>query len=173
MMHYSTIDSPLGLLLIAADPTGLRLVGFQQDNKPPAYGPAWVEDHRPLRVAIQQLEAYFAGRLQHFTLHLAPVGTPFQQSVWRAVQRIPYGKTMSYGALAHQLGNPQAARAVGAANGRNPLAIVIPCHRVVGSTGKLRGYRGGIDLKKALLEFEHQHASDDHLPQPFSGTRSR
>lgn len=164
MMHYSTIDSPLGLLLIAGDAAGLRLVGFQQGNKPLAYHPVWVEDHRPLRAAMQQLEAYFAGSLRRFSLRLAPAGTPFQQSVWHAVQNIPYGETVSYGVLAHQLGKPQAARAVGAANGRNPLAIVIPCHRVVGSTGKLMGYGGGIDLKKALLAFEHQHAVSSDGP---------
>jgi methylated-DNA-[protein]-cysteine S-methyltransferase len=106
---------------------------------------------------MAQLEAYFAGRLRQFTLDLAPQGTPFQQAVWRALQDIPYGQTTSYGALARQLGNPKASRAVGAANGQNPLAIVIPCHRVVGSTGKLTGYAGGVDTKQALLAFERRH----------------
>jgi methylated-DNA-[protein]-cysteine S-methyltransferase len=106
---------------------------------------------------MTQLEAYFAGTLRQFTLDLAPQGTPFQQAVWRALQDIPYGQTTSYGALARQLGNPKASRAVGAANGQNPLAIVIPCHRVVGSTGKLTGYAGGLDTKQALLAFERRH----------------
>ncbi|MGQ4810372.1 Methylated-DNA--protein-cysteine methyltransferase [Candidatus Entotheonellaceae bacterium PAL068K] len=112
-----------------------------------------------MQEAIRQLDAYFAGTLRQFRLDLAPEGTPFQHAVWQALQDIPYGTTMSYGALARSLGKPQASRAVGAANGRNPLPIVIPCHRLIGSTGKLTGYGGGLEIKEALLRFERQPAS--------------
>lgn len=159
MMYYSYLSSPLGPILIAGDEDGLRLINFQRNASLPAAASAWTEDRQPLRDAIDQLEAYFAGTLRDFTLKLAPVGTPFQQSVWQALQDIPYGETTSYGALARQLGKPQASRAVGAANGRNPLAIVIPCHRVIGSTGKLTGYAGGLDIKEALLDFERRHVT--------------
>jgi methylated-DNA-[protein]-cysteine S-methyltransferase len=135
----------------------------------------WHEDRQALRQAIDQIEAYFAGTLRQFRLALAPQGTPFQQAVWRALQDIPYGATTSYGDLARQLGKPQASRAVGAANGRNPLALVIPCHRVVGSTGKLTGYAGGLKTKEALLAFERRNAArrDKQTALPFScGTES-
>ncbi len=158
MIHYSHMASPLGPILIAGDAAGLRLIHFQNATTMQQPAPDWVEDRQPLRKAIDQLDAYFAGTLQGFTLKLAPAGTPFQHSVWHALQDIPYGATTSYGTLAKQLGKPKASRAVGAANGRNPLAIVIPCHRVIGSTGKLTGYAGGLDLKEALLAFERRHA---------------
>jgi methylated-DNA-[protein]-cysteine S-methyltransferase len=157
MMHYSYVETPLGLLLVAGDTTGLRLISFQQGSKQQQPAPEWLQDRRPLRQAIRQLEAYFSGKLRTFALDLAPQGTPFQQSVWQALQELPYGETTSYGALAHRLGKPQASRAVGAANGRNPLPVVIPCHRVIGSTGKLTGYGGGLDIKEALLAFERRN----------------
>jgi methylated-DNA-[protein]-cysteine S-methyltransferase len=159
MIYYSYIASPLGSLLVAGDAAGLKLIHFQRGTTPHPLAPDWHEDRQPLRQAIDQIEAYFAGTLRQFTLALAPQGTPFQHAVWRALQDIPYGETTSYGALARQLGKPQASRAVGAANGRNPLAIVIPCHRVVGSTGKLTGYAGGLDIKQALLAFERRNVS--------------
>jgi methylated-DNA-[protein]-cysteine S-methyltransferase len=158
MLYYSYMTSPLGPLLIAGDSAGLRLIHFQRDTTPPSVASDWHEDRQFLGAAMEQITAYFAGTLRQFSLALAPQGTPFQQAVWRALQDIPYGATTSYGALARQLGKPQAARAVGAANGRNPLALVIPCHRVVGSTGKLIGYAGGLDIKQALLAFERRHA---------------
>lgn len=159
MIYYSYIASPFGSLLIAGDTAGLQVINFQRDTARHPLAPDWYEDRQPLRQAIDQLEAYFVGTLRRFTLALAPQGTPFQHAVWRALQDIPYGETTSYGVLARQLGKPQASRAVGAANGRNPLAIVIPCHRVVGSTGKLTGYAGGLDIKQALLAFERRNAS--------------
>jgi methylated-DNA-[protein]-cysteine S-methyltransferase len=170
MMYYSYVASPLGPLLIAGDATGLRLINFQRDTTPCPAMSDWHEDRQALRQAIDQIEAYFAGTLRQFSLALAPRGTPFQQAVWRALQDIPYGDTTSYGALARQLGKPQASRAVGAANGRNPLALVIPCHRVVGSTGKLTGYAGGLDMKEALLAFERRNAprQGEHTALPFS-----
>ena len=158
MLYYSYMTSPLGPLLIAGDSAGLRLIHFQRGTTPPPLPSDWHEDRQLLGAAMEQIAAYFAGTLRQFSLALAPQGTPFQQAVWRALQDIPYGETTSYGALARQLGKPQAARAVGAANGQNPLALVIPCHRVVGSTGKLIGYAGGLDIKQALLAFERRHA---------------
>jgi methylated-DNA-[protein]-cysteine S-methyltransferase len=158
-MYYSYLTSPLGTLLIAGESAGLRLIHFQHGLQQGRPAPDWHEDRRPLGAALTQLEAYFAGTLHQFTLDLAPQGTPFQQAVWRALQDIPYGETVSYGALARQLGKPQAARAVGAANGQNPLAIVIPCHRVISSTGKLIGYAGGLHVKQALLDFERRNTT--------------
>jgi methylated-DNA-[protein]-cysteine S-methyltransferase len=168
MMYYSYLTSPLGRLLIAGDSAGLRLIHFQRGPQQGRPAPDWQEDRRPLGAALTQLEAYFAGALRQFTLNLAPQGTPFQQAVWRALQDIPYGVTTSYGALARQLGKPQAARAVGAANGQNPLAVVIPCHRVISSTGKLIGYAGGLDIKQALLAFERHNAAQggEHASLP-------
>jgi methylated-DNA-[protein]-cysteine S-methyltransferase len=158
-MYYTYIETPLGQLLLAGDKAGLRLVRFQQGKKPQQPEVDWIEDRQPLCESMRQLDAYFAGTLREFSLDLAPPGTPFQRAVWDALLAIPYGQTTSYSALARQLGKPQAARAVGAACGGNPLPIVIPCHRVVGSTGKLTGYGGGVDIKAALLAFERRNAS--------------
>jgi methylated-DNA-[protein]-cysteine S-methyltransferase len=158
MLSYSYVNSPLGDILVAGDASGLKLINFQRGPGARQPEPVWQERSEPLRDAIEQLAAYFAGTLHRFALRLAPEGTPFQQAVWQALQEIPYGETMSYGDLACRLGKPTAARAVGAANGKNPLPIVVPCHRVVGSTGKLTGYAGGLDLKEALLTLERCHA---------------
>jgi methylated-DNA-[protein]-cysteine S-methyltransferase len=163
-MYYSYLTSPLGTLLIAGDSAGLRQINFQHSPPQDRPAPDWYEDRQPLDAALTQLEAYFAGTLRQFTLALAPQGTPFQQAVWCALQNIPYGETTSYGALARQLGKPQAARAVGAANGQNPLAIVIPCHRVISSTGKLIGYAGGLHIKQALLAFERRNITQGGEP---------
>lgn len=158
MMSYSYVESPLGTVLIAGDAAGLRLINFQRGTIARRPAPDWQASRAALGAAIAQLNAYFAGELRTFTLRLAPQGTPFQQTVWQALQEIPYGETISYGVLARRLGKPTASRAVGAANGQNPLPIVIPCHRVIGSTGKLTGYAGGVDLKEALLTFEGRNA---------------
>jgi methylated-DNA-[protein]-cysteine S-methyltransferase len=107
-----------------------------------------------LAEVIRQLQAYFAGELENFDLAVSPQGTPFQQKVWSELQRIPYGETLSYGELARRIGNPKACRAVGLANGSNPISIVIPCHRVIGSNGKLTGYGGGLPIKEKLLALE-------------------
>jgi methylated-DNA-[protein]-cysteine S-methyltransferase len=147
--------SPVGDLLLAADRTGLRGV-FLDPHDPPRGAGTWVRDDAdPLLVAAgEQLDAYFAGRLRAFDLPLAPYGTPFQLRVWEALRAIPYGATASYGELARRIGAPTASRAVGAANGRNPLSIVVPCHRVVGSKGTLTGYAGGLERKRRLLDLE-------------------
>lgn len=155
VMRYRTVDSPIGPLLIAGDDLGLRVLLFPRGRRPARPAAHWqLDEQRCLREAEAQLAAYFAGELRAFDLPLAPEGTPFQQTVWRALRDIPYGETISYGALARRLGRPEAVRAVGLANGANPLPIVIPCHRVIGSTGELVGYGGGLAIKRALLALE-------------------
>jgi methylated-DNA-[protein]-cysteine S-methyltransferase len=154
-MHYTIHRSPIGPLLLAADDDGLRRLDLP--NRHSAIGGDWVADATPLKQALEQVDAYFAGELQRFELRLAPHGTEFQQQVWRALERVGYGQTESYGAIAHALGKPRASRAVGAANGRNPIAIVIPCHRIIGANGALTGYGGGLATKKRLLDLERAH----------------
>jgi methylated-DNA-[protein]-cysteine S-methyltransferase len=142
-----SVDTPIGTLWLARDQHGLSGVAFA--------GPAGVASgDRLLRGAADQLRAYFARELEEFELPLSPGGTEFQRRVWQAVAAIPYGTTTTYSALAATLGSPAACRAVGAANGRNPLPIVVPCHRVVGSGGALTGYGGGLERKRALLDLE-------------------
>ena len=153
-LRHTRMDSPLGPILLAADESGLRVISFLSGTKPvrPAYG--WIKESGPFREAVAQLRAYFARELQLFTLPLSPLGTPFQHLVWDGLRNIPYGTTLSYGELARRIGHPGSARAVGAANGRNPLPIVVPCHRVIGQSGQLTGYAGGLPIKQALLELE-------------------
>jgi methylated-DNA-[protein]-cysteine S-methyltransferase len=153
---YTQIESPLGPLLLAADEAGLREILFVNGRQPAQPKASWRNDRAPLNEAIGQLRAYFAGELEKFDLPLAPEGTPFQLGVWRRLCDIPYGETISYGELAGRIGNPKASRAVGLANGANPISIVIPCHRVIGSNGKLTGYGGGLPLKEKLLALERR-----------------
>ena len=153
-MYYSHMDSPIGRLLLAGDETGLTLISFPAGSRARQAEPGWKRRDAPFDGAKRQLDDYFQGRLTVFDLDLAPRGTPFQLKVWRTLQKIPYGKTTTYGELARRIGRPEASRAVGAANGANPLPIVIPCHRVVGSTGKLTGFGGGLPTKAALLKLE-------------------
>jgi methylated-DNA-[protein]-cysteine S-methyltransferase len=156
MMHYTYMQSPVGRLLLAGDEAGLRLIGFPAGKRPIEPKPDWRNDAPCLRPAVEQLAAYFAGDLRHFDLPLKMEGTPFQLAVWRALQDIPYGETISYGELARRIGNPKGSRAVGLANGRNPIPIVVPCHRVIGSTGKLTGFGGGLKTKEILLALERK-----------------
>jgi methylated-DNA-[protein]-cysteine S-methyltransferase len=153
---YTQIESPLGPLLLAADDAGLRQILFVNGRHPAKPQSSWKEDRAPLSSAIGQLNGYFAGELESFDLQLAPEGTPFQLAVWHRLCDIPYGETISYGQLANQIGNPKASRAVGLANGSNPIPIVIPCHRVIGSNGKLTGYGGGLPIKEKLLALERR-----------------
>ena len=153
-ISYATMDSPYGPICLAGTAAGLLRVDFQDGARPVRCAAAWQEAPDLLGHAVRQLQEYFLGQRQSFTLSLAPPGTPFQQRVWQALQRIPFGTTLTYRDLAQRLGMPQAARAVGPANGRNPLAIVIPCHRLIGSDGQLRGYAGGLALKRCLLQHE-------------------
>ncbi|WP_339022661.1 methylated-DNA--[protein]-cysteine S-methyltransferase [Aeromonas salmonicida] len=162
-MRYSFCDSAHGPLLIAIDRDGLRHVEFMQGERPIMPTQQWRQDDLALAPYVEQFAAYFAGRLQHFDLPLAAKGTPFQQSVWRALCDIPYGKTVSYLEIAQSIGNHKAVRAVGAANGRNPLSIIVPCHRVIGRSGELTGYAGGIPIKRWLLALEQQNASSFEL----------
>jgi methylated-DNA-[protein]-cysteine S-methyltransferase len=154
MMRYTQIDSPIGPLFLTGDEQGLKTITFQRERKKVTPEADWKEDHRFFKDVIDQLDAYFRGKLKKFNLKLDPRGTPFQLSVLKALQKVPYGKTVSYGELARRVGNPKASRAVGGANARNPLPIVIPCHRVIGSDGSLTGFGGGLDVKQALLDLE-------------------
>lgn len=151
---FTFLESPVGQLLLATGEDGLRIIEFCESARSRLPSPGWVEDATPLRSAIEQLRAYFAGELRSFSLALSPQGTAFQLAVWRRLQDIPYGETISYGQLARMIGNPKASRAVGLANGANPIPIVIPCHRVIGSNGKLVGYGGGLSVKEKLLRLE-------------------
>jgi methylated-DNA-[protein]-cysteine S-methyltransferase len=151
---WTSLDTPIGPLLVAGGDAGLRTIRFPADGVLAAPEPGWKRDERALGEATDQLRAYFAGERRHFELELAPVGTPFQRQVWRLLAELPYGTTTSYGSLARALGKPGAARAVGAANGRNPLPIVLPCHRVVGADGSLTGFGGGLEAKRWLLRHE-------------------
>lgn len=145
-------ESPLGPLTLhsnGAALTGLEFEGHKHPLRPSPRG----SDH-VLDLARRELDAYFAGRLKRFTAPVAAQGTPFQRRVWQALVAIPYGETRSYGALAAAIGKPSAARAVGLANGRNPISIIVPCHRVIGASGALTGYAGGMERKQRLLELE-------------------
>ena len=148
-MFSQFIDSPLGLVRISATSDGISEVLFTDrsgDNTPSSL----------TELAAQQLQAYFAGSLQHFSLPLAASGTAFQQQVWQALCTVPFGVTCSYADIAQRIGNNKAVRAVGAANGRNPIAIIVPCHRVIGANGTLTGYAGGLDKKAWLLKHEQR-----------------
>lgn len=150
---YRTIDSPIGQLTLAGLGTSLsRLVFAGQRREPDRRG--WQIDDTNFPDAVAQLDAYFAGKLTRFDIELCLVGTDFQRRVWQAVQSIPYGQTRSYAWVAEQIGSPRASRAVGVAVGRNPVPIIVACHRVVGAAGALTGYVGGTDCKKALLALE-------------------
>jgi methylated-DNA-[protein]-cysteine S-methyltransferase len=152
-MEQACMESPVGRLLLEGDDEGLCRVGFDGQGEPMSSFP------RSLREAVRQLKAYFDGDLRDFDLPLRMQGTEFQLSVWRALRDIPYGETISYGELARRIGNPKGSRAVGLANGSNPIAIIVPCHRVIGSNGKLTGYGGGLENKEILLGLERRHAS--------------
>lgn len=156
-MYYCYLDTPIGELLLAGDDRALRLISFPSGKMRTEPRDDWTYAEAPLAKARQQLREYFDGKRTDFDLAIEPYGTPFQRLVLDALREIPYGTTASYGEVARRIGRPRAARAVGAANGRNPLPIVIPCHRVVGSDGNLTGFGGGLDTKKALLELERNH----------------
>lgn len=151
-MYWTTTDSPIGTLWLTGD--GAALTGLYMERPALLDLPGQVEDDAPFAAAREQLAAYFAGERHEFDLPLDPVGTPFQQQVWAALRAIPYGETRSYREIAEQLGRPTASRAVGAANGRNPISVIVPCHRVVGSSGVLTGYAWGLERKRALLDLE-------------------
>ncbi len=165
--RFTVIPSPLGDILLARTVKGLTHIRFQEGDSAVLPFSDWVRDDFAFADATAQLDAYFAAELREFDLPLAPAGTPFQQTVWQLLQTIPYGRTATYGGLAEKMGKPMAARAVGAANGRNPLPIVIPCHRVIGADGKLTGYRGGVRFKEALLALEGRQRPLSPVQRPL------
>lgn len=156
MRYYDLLESPYGRMLVVA--TGMRLCGvyFEGQKYHPGVGAQWRHDprHAPLQQARRELAEYFGGERTRFEVALAPEGTPFQLGVWRAIATVAFGETITYNELARRAGAPGSARAAGAATGRNPLTIVIPCHRIVGSDGSLTGYAGGLERKRALLAAE-------------------
>jgi len=173
--YWHELDSPIGRLLLAGDGARLSHVCFQSGPRPFRPIAGWITDAAPFRTAVAQLEEYFAGKRRTFDLPLAPRGTDFQQRVWRALREIPYGNTISYGELARRIGKPSAPRAVGLANGANPLPIIVPCHRVIGTNGSLTGFGGGLPIKRRLLALEGATAGEagpqgsfkwDARPQP-------
>ena len=153
-MLYRHIDSPIGQLLLAGDGEGLKIIGFPQGKGKISVGVDWETTSNCFLDAESQLAEYFDGRRRSFDLDLAPQGTDFQLAVLATLQTIPHGETRSYLDIARQIGRPKAVRAVGAANGRNPLPIVIPCHRVIGADGSLTGFGGGLETKLFLLQLE-------------------
>lgn len=155
--YWTEIDTPIGPMLLVGDGHALRGLHLDADRDRDEVAATATRDDEALAAASDQLRRYFAGELRDFDLPLAAAGTPFQHEVWDALRAIPYGTTTSYGELARQLDRPGAARAVGLANGRNPIAIVVPCHRVVGADGTLTGYAGGLERKRRLLELERRH----------------
>lgn len=163
IIWYDQLPTPIGKLLLVADRQGLREICFEAGKRRRAPEPAWIHEPARLAFARKQLNEYFAGTRTVFDLPLHPIGTLFQERVWRALAKIPYGATISYGQLARRIGQPSAARAVGAANGRNPLPIVVPCHRVVGADGTLTGFGGGLSTKQFLLAVEEKVARGDAL----------
>ena len=156
--YFFEIESPIGKLLLVGTDAALTHIGFQSGPRPMSVDPRWKESEAPFADIRLQLDRYFVGKLREFTVPLAAEGTAFQSEVWRALREIPYGETTSYGELAARIGNPKASRAVGAANGKNPIPIVVPCHRVIGRTGSMTGFGGGIPIKEALLTLERYHA---------------
>jgi methylated-DNA-[protein]-cysteine S-methyltransferase len=157
IMRYDAFKTGLiGNLTLVGDEAGLRYIHFQQQKTPRAIPDDWERNPAFFAPVKAQLRAYFEGELKQFDLPLAPVGTTFQLRVWHALRAIPYGEVASYKSIAEAVGNPRAVRAIGAANGKNPIPIVIPCHRVIGSDGSLTGFGGGLETKKLLLDLERR-----------------
>lgn len=159
-MYYCYIDSPVGELLLAGDAQALSVIGFPKGSMRRDPEPDWIFKEQPFEEVRRQLDEYFAGERKDFDLPLSLQGTEFQVQVLQALQTIPYGETTSYGAIAKQIGRPKAVRAVGAANGRNPIPIIVPCHRVIGSSGDLTGFGGGLDTKAELLRLEAENSQN-------------
>jgi len=161
-MIYDYVQTDLaGTLILAGDENGLRHLNFISGKHPVPIQGDWRRDTAHFKTVKTQLAAYFAGGHKAFEVDLFPQGTPFQRKVWSALSEIPYGKVVSYECIARRIGRPDAVRAVGAANGRNPISIIIPCHRVIGKNGTLTGYGGGLDVKRRLIRLEN--------PEAFSG----
>jgi methylated-DNA-[protein]-cysteine S-methyltransferase len=161
--QFTLLDSPIGELLLIGNGRAMTGLYFQNHQHPPKRDASWQQEAEPFQEAIGQLNQYFAGELKEFSLTLAPSGTEFQRAVWTELRSIPFGERRTYGQLAAAMNKPTASRAVGAAIGRNPISILIPCHRVVGTDGSLTGFAGGLDRKKALLEREQTPARSGGL----------
>jgi methylated-DNA-[protein]-cysteine S-methyltransferase len=157
--YYSYLDSPLGRLFVQGDGQFVTGLYLPQHKGWPGPDPLWRQLDKPFAAVREQLAEYFAGERQQFDVPLKLAGTPFQQRVWQELARIPFGKTITYAQLAQRVGQPTASRAVGNANGRNPISILVPCHRVIGTSGKLTGYAGGVEKKEWLLEWERGGAA--------------
>ncbi|MGH8173444.1 MAG: methylated-DNA--[protein]-cysteine S-methyltransferase [Rhodanobacteraceae bacterium] len=157
-MHYDFLDTPIGPLVLVGEQDALTHLLLPKDGKPAHVAPEWQRAPARLREARAQLTAYFAGKLLTFDIPIAPRGTAFQRAVWDELQRIPYGDTISYADLARRIRKPSAMRAVGAANGANPISLIVPCHRVIGADGTLTGYGGGLPAKRWLLDHERRYA---------------
>lgn len=156
-MYYCYFETPIGELLLAGTNGELSMIGFPKGSMRRDPEPDWIYNEEPFERAKKQLAEYFSGKRKDFDLRLSLSGTDFQVSVLKALLEIPYGETRSYGAIAKRIGRPRAVRAVGAANGRNPIPIIVPCHRVIGSSGDLTGFGGGLDTKEALLRLEAEN----------------
>jgi methylated-DNA-[protein]-cysteine S-methyltransferase len=156
MRYYDYYQSPRGRMLLVADDKALTGVYFTGQKYQPCIEKEWKRDgeHRPLRQAKRELAEYFSGTRSRFTVKIAPHGTPFQRAIWKAIASVGFGRTIAYAELARRAGRPGSARAAGAATGRNPIGIIVPCHRIVGSNGSLTGYAGGLAKKRALLTLE-------------------
>ncbi len=150
---YTTVDSPIGELLLTGDGHALHGL-YMQAGRRKRIHPEWERSDEPFAVVAHQLDEYFAGERREFDVPLVLDGPPFQRQAWHALREIPYGETVSYGEQARRIGQPDAARAVGAANGQNPIAVIVPCHRVIGADGSLTGFGGGIERKRLLLDLE-------------------
>jgi len=159
-MYYCYLETPIGELLLAGERDALAMIGFPKGSMRRDPEPDWIYNEKPLANARRQLTEYFAGERKVFDLPLRLSGSEFQVSVLKALQDIPYGETVSYGEIARRIGRPKAVRAVGAANGRNPIPVVVPCHRVIGTSGDLTGFGGGLDTKEALLRLEAENTQD-------------
>ncbi len=153
-IFYDLFSSPVGEMIVVADEHGVRHVDFQDCDRPLTMDSDWQRNPSFCRAAREQIQAYFAKELTRFDLPLAPQGTEFQKLVWQELAKIPYGRFSTYGQMAKNMGRPTASRAIGMANGRNPLSIILPCHRVIGANKKLTGYRGGLPIKTYLLKLE-------------------
>jgi len=156
-LTYRIVDSPIGPLTLVGDDDALCRLHMEYQAHTAPVSPLWRRDDGAFEKAVEQLDAYFAGDLTDFDVPLRLEGTAFQKRVWEVLREIPYGETRSYGWVAERIGQPTAFRAVGLANGRNPVAVIVPCHRVIGASGSLVGYGGGLDRKVALLELEKEY----------------
>ncbi|MDQ1771173.1 methylated-DNA--[protein]-cysteine S-methyltransferase [Labilibaculum sp. A4] len=155
MIYYDILPSPVGNLLLVADDSGLKQIQFDEGNQSNGIKPNWIKDSNKLKTVADQLISYFANERTTFDVKLSPDGTAFQKQIWNQLLKIPYGKTCSYLDIALAINKPSACRAIGMANSKNPIPIIIPCHRVIGKNGKLTGYAGGLSNKAKLLEIEN------------------